>query len=97
MKRLQGKVALVIGAGSVGPGWGNGRATAVRFAKEGAKVFAVDLNEHSLRETVQRGGKGIKTFLGDATESKSVLAMVKACLQAFRRIDILVSRAARWN
>src|SRR5258707_523775 len=91
MKRLQGKVALVIGAGSVGPGWGNGRATAARFAKEGAKVFAVDLNEQSLRETVRRGGKGIKTFLGDATKSKSVSAMVKACLKAFGRIDILVN------
>ena len=42
--RLQDKVALVTGAGCVGPGWGNGRATAVRFAQEGAKVFAVDKN-----------------------------------------------------
>ena len=91
MKRLQGKVALVIGAGSVGPGWGNGRATAVRFAKEGAKVFAVDLDALALKETVRRGGKGIKTFLGDATKSKSVAAMVKACRQAFGRIDILVN------
>ena len=40
--RLQDKVAIVTGAGSVGPGWGNGRATAVRFAEEGAKIFAVD-------------------------------------------------------
>jgi NAD(P)-dependent dehydrogenase (short-subunit alcohol dehydrogenase family) len=40
--RLAGKVALVTGAGSVGPGWGNGRAIAVRFAEEGARVFGVD-------------------------------------------------------
>lgn len=40
--RLQGKIAIVTGAGSVGPGWGNGRATAVIFAQEGAQVFAVD-------------------------------------------------------
>ena len=38
--RLQDKVAIVTGAGCVGPGWGNGRATAVRFAEEGAKIFA---------------------------------------------------------
>ncbi len=40
---------------------------------------------------MRRGGKGIKTFLGDATKSKSVSAMVKACLNAFGRIDILVN------
>ena len=42
--RLAGKVALVTGAGSVGPGWGNGRAAAVLFAREGAKVVVVDLD-----------------------------------------------------
>ena len=40
--RLDGKVALAMGAGSLGPGWGNGRAIAVRFSQEGAKVFAID-------------------------------------------------------
>lgn len=40
--RLAGKVAIVTGAGCVGPGWGNGRAIAARFAEEGAQVFAVD-------------------------------------------------------
>ena len=40
--RLDGKVALITGAGSVGPGWGNGRATAVLFAREGARVIALD-------------------------------------------------------
>ena len=42
MDRLDGKVAIVTGAGCVGPGWGNGRAITVRFAQEGARVFAVD-------------------------------------------------------
>ena len=42
MKRFEGKVALVTGAGCVGPGWGNGRAVAVRLAEEGAQVVAVD-------------------------------------------------------
>ena len=91
MKRLQGKVALVAGAGSVGPGWGNGRATAVRFAQEGAKVFAVDIDESSLKETVRRAGKNLKTYCCDVTKNKDISAMVKACLKAFGRIDILVN------
>ena len=45
MNRFQDRVAIVTGAGSVGPGWGNGRAIAVRLAEEGAKVFAVDRDE----------------------------------------------------
>src|SRR5262245_30016233 len=90
MKRLQGKVALVAGAGSVGPGWGNGRATAVRFVQEGAKVFAVDLEESRLAETLKKA-KGIKTHICDVTRSKGVASMVQACLKAFGRIDILVN------
>ena len=42
--RLNGKTAIVTGAGSVGPGWGNGKAAAVLFAREGAAVFAVDID-----------------------------------------------------
>jgi NAD(P)-dependent dehydrogenase (short-subunit alcohol dehydrogenase family) len=51
-QRLQDRVAIVTGAGSVGPGWGNGRAVAVRFAEEGARVFAVDRDLDRLAETV---------------------------------------------
>ena len=49
--RLKEKVALVSGAGSSGPGWGNGKATAVLFAREGAKVLAADLNLDAAGET----------------------------------------------
>ena len=52
--RLQGRIAIVTGAGCVGPGWGNGRATAVRFGEEGAKIFAVDRDLDSIKETVER-------------------------------------------
>ena len=52
--RLAGKVALIAGAGCIGPGWGNGRAAAVMFAREGAKVFAVDKDPDSMAETVAR-------------------------------------------
>jgi len=47
--RLKDKVAIVTGAGCVGAGWGNGRATAVRFVEEGAKVFAVDRDAAALK------------------------------------------------
>ena len=92
--RLQDKVALVTGAGCIGPGWGNGRATAVLFAREGAKVFAVDKNGDSMKETLDRVaefGGTIKTHECDVTKSASVKAMIDACVDAFGRIDILVN------
>ncbi|MFL5317446.1 MAG: 3-oxoacyl-ACP reductase, partial [Microvirga sp.] len=49
--RLDNKVALVFGAGSSGPGWGNGKATAVAFAREGARVACIDLREAAAAET----------------------------------------------
>jgi hypothetical protein len=92
--RLQGKIAIVTGAGSVGPGWGNGRATCVRFAEEGAKIFAVDRNLDSTAETVERvkaAGGDIVVRQCDVTDSASVAAMVQACLDRYGRIDILVN------
>src|SRR3954468_9961908 len=92
--RLQDKVALVTGAGCIGPGWGNGRATAVLFAREGAKVFAVDKNGASMQETLDRVAKFngiIKTHECDVTQSGAVKAMIDACLAAFGRIDVLVN------
>jgi NAD(P)-dependent dehydrogenase (short-subunit alcohol dehydrogenase family) len=50
-RRLTNKVAVVFGAGSVGAGWGNGKATAVAFAREGATVVAIDLNQKAAEET----------------------------------------------
>ena len=88
--RLKGKVALIAGAGSVGPGWGNGRATTVRFVEEGASVFAADRDAKSMEETVARA-PGIATHVCDVTNGKSVAAMVEACLARFGRIDILVN------
>ncbi|KZM48878.1 SDR family NAD(P)-dependent oxidoreductase [Labrenzia sp. OB1] len=100
--RLQDKVAIVTGAGCVGPGWGNGRAVSVRFAEEGAKVFAVDLNPDALKETLERakstdGGTvnanagEIHGHICDITDGKAVVAMVEACVARFGRVDILVN------
>ncbi|MDV8070570.1 SDR family oxidoreductase [Rhodococcus sp. IEGM 1366] len=92
--RLEGKVAIVTGAGSVGPGWGNGRAAAVRFAEEGARVFAVDLHAEALEETVARfGGRNdaIVPFQCDVTDTDAVSAMVDECRSTLGAIDILVN------
>lgn len=92
--RLGGKVAIITGAGSVGPGWGNGRAAAVLFAREGAKIFAVDLDQEALAETVrtvESEGGVIRTHLCDVTDSAAVAAMVRACQAEFGRVDVLVN------
>jgi len=88
--RLKGKVALIAGAGSVGPGWGNGRATTVRFVEEGAQVFAVDRDAKGMEETVAKA-PGIATHVCDVTKGADVSAMVEACLKRFGRIDVLVN------
>nr|CAD6606369.1 NAD(P)-dependent oxidoreductase [Rhizobium sp. TCK] len=93
-RRLEGKIAIVTGAGCVGPGWGNGRATCVRFAEEGARVFAVDLRMETMTETLERtrqvGGE-IEPYLCDVTDRSAVEAMVSACQERFGAIDILVN------
>jgi NAD(P)-dependent dehydrogenase (short-subunit alcohol dehydrogenase family) len=92
MDRLKGKVAVVVGAGSIGPGWGNGKATAVTFAREGAQVLCVDRNPLAAEETVgiitKEGGKAL-AFTADVSRAGEVEAMVAACLKAFGRIDVL--------
>jgi hypothetical protein len=90
-RRFLNRVAIVTGAGSVGPGWGNGRASAVRLAEEGAKVFAVDKDEASLKETVARAAGNMQTHLCDVTRGAAVAEMVEQCLAAFGRVDILVN------
>ena len=91
-KRLEGKVALVTGAGSIGPGWGNGKAVSVLFARQGAKVLALDINAAAADETrdiIAGEGGECTIFCADVTESAEVEAAVAACLAAYGRIDIL--------
>ncbi len=92
--RLQDKVAIVTGAGSVGPGWGNGRAAAVIFAQEGAQVFAVDRDLGAMQETIALAGaasRSIAPFAADVTDAAQVEAMVAACVERFGRVDVLVN------
>lgn len=90
--RLAGKVALVVGAGSSGEGWGNGKAAAVLFARSGARILAVDRNERAAAETrdiIRSEGGTCETAQADVSASAEVAAMVEACLSHFGRIDIL--------
>ena len=92
--RLEGKVVIVTGAGCVGPGWGNGRAVAVRFAQEGAKIFAVDKSADAMRETLERldaAGAEFDSHLCDVNDSAAVKALVDACVARFGRVDVLVN------
>src|SRR3984893_10648816 len=88
MERLKGKIAVVVGAGSIGPG----KATAVTFARQGAQVFCVDRNGKAAQETVDiiagEGGKAT-AFTADVSRASDVEAMVAACLKAYGRIDVL--------
>ena len=90
--RLKEKVALVSGAGSSGPGWGNGKATAVLFAREGARVLAVDINFAAAVETkriIEAEGGVCEAVAGDVSRTDDVAAVVDACILAFGRIDVL--------
>jgi NAD(P)-dependent dehydrogenase (short-subunit alcohol dehydrogenase family) len=94
MLDLTGKVAIVTGAGSVGPGWGNGKATATLFARQGASVFLVDINEAAANETrqiIEGEGNACAVHHCDMTVAGDVQEMVQACLTRFKRIDILVN------
>lgn len=92
--RLAGRTAVISGAGSVGPGWGNGRATAVIFAREGATVYLTDRDKDSLAATAEQireeGGQA-HTHLLDVTEPDAVRAHFEEVERAAGRIDILVN------
>ena len=90
--RLDGKVALVMGAGSIGPGWGNGKAVAVLFAREGACVHCIDINADAARETadiIRSEGGDAGADCGDVSNAADVSRTVASCLERFGRIDVL--------
>src|ERR1043165_5985093 len=90
--RLKDKVAIVVGAGqSPGEGMGNGRATALTFAREGAKVLCVDHHLESAQETVALIAKHgtAAAFKADVTSSADIKALVADALARWGRIDVL--------
>jgi len=90
--RLAGKVAIVTGAGSRGPGLGNGKAAAILFAREGARVLCVDAEMTRARETVEaivaEGGVAA-AWAADVTRAADCRSMVDAAVEHWGRLDIL--------
>ena len=90
--RLEGKVSIVTGAGSRGPGFGNGKATAILFAREGAKVLIVDCVPERVQETqdiiTSEGGEA-SIFTADVTKQEDCQAMVNTAIKRYGRLDIL--------
>jgi NAD(P)-dependent dehydrogenase (short-subunit alcohol dehydrogenase family) len=91
--RLEGKVAIVVGAGQTpGDTIGNGRATAILFAREGARVLVVDREAdraHDTQQAIADEGNEARAFAVDATSAEQCQAMVQACLDAYGRVDVL--------
>lgn len=91
-ERLKGKVAIVTGAGSIGPGMGNGKATAILFAREGARVMLVDIDLEAAEETKRlidkEGGDSI-TFKADVAKSDDCKRIVETCIWTYGRVDIV--------
>jgi len=95
--RLAGRVAFVTGVGSVGPGWGNGKAIAALFAREGAKVFGVDRDagaaeagREAIMSLVAEGGD-CAVATADVSREADVVAAIEACRERFGAIDVLVN------
>jgi NAD(P)-dependent dehydrogenase (short-subunit alcohol dehydrogenase family) len=94
MLRLDGKVAFVTGAGSVGAGWGNGKATAVLMARQGATVFALDNRQEAVDETlalIQGEGGSATAHVADVTNSDEFRAAFDRCVALHGGLDILVN------
>jgi NAD(P)-dependent dehydrogenase (short-subunit alcohol dehydrogenase family) len=90
--RLKSKIAIVTGAGSRGPGLGNGKAAAILFAREGARVLCVDAKPENAEETAKaiavEGGEAA-VFAADVTRKADCEAMVKSALDRWGTVDIL--------
>src|SRR4030095_15723847 len=90
--RLDGKSAIVTGAGSRGPGLGNGKAAAILFAREGARVLCVDQVKDRAEETAglirAEGGEAVADA-ADVTRAGECLAMVRTAVEQWGGLDIL--------
>lgn len=90
--RMDGKVVVAVGGGAVAPGWGNGKAAAVLYAVEGAKVLVVDYDLAAAEDTVriirEIGGEA-SACAADATSEADVKSMMEAGLKLNGRIDVL--------
>lgn len=90
--RMNGKTVAVFGAGSSGPGWSNGKAAAVTYAREGASVACIDINGAAAQETadyiVNEGGKAI-SVTADVSKLASIETAVAEIIAAYGTISVL--------
>lgn len=94
MLDLKGKVALVMGCGSVAEGWGNGRAIATLMARQGAKVYGTDLileNAQNTQTIIREEGHDCFVTSCDVTKADDVKRVIDDCMTKYGRIDILVN------
>jgi NAD(P)-dependent dehydrogenase (short-subunit alcohol dehydrogenase family) len=93
-RELEGKTAIITGAGASGPGWGTGKATAVTFARAGAKVVLFDVNASACAATEtlidQEGGEAM-CVVGDVSCWADVQQLMKKCIERFGALDVLVN------
>ncbi len=93
--RLKGKIAIVVGAGQQpGDTIGNGRAMAISFAREGAKVMLVDKHLDSAKETksmIDKEGGESFAFMADVTNEEECQRLAEKCVEVYGKIDILVN------
>ena len=82
MTRLQGKVALITGGGT-----GIGRATAILFAREGARVAIADIDAGAGEETARLAGNGAIAIRSDVTEPDSIQGAIRTAVDTFGRLD----------
>jgi len=90
--RIKGKAALVTGAGSIGPGIGNGRATSILFAREGAQVMLIDLNLKAVKKTqnmIEKEGGECHILQADVSRPNECKDCIEECIKTYGRIDIL--------
>lgn len=91
-RRLEGKAIIVVGAGTRGEGIGNGKAAAVQFAREGAKVLCVDRDQSAAEVTANiirdEGGRA-EICIADIANPEDCKGVVDTCLKHFDRLDVL--------
>ncbi|WP_245565585.1 SDR family NAD(P)-dependent oxidoreductase [Thalassobaculum salexigens] len=90
--RMKDKVVVVAGAGSVAPGWGNGKACAVLYAREGATLYLIDRDKAAVEETarlVAQEGAKVHAEAGDLTNDDTVERLLADCVDRFGRLDVM--------
>jgi NAD(P)-dependent dehydrogenase (short-subunit alcohol dehydrogenase family) len=95
---LEGKLAVVTGCGTSGPGWGNGKAIAVLLARQGARVAGIDRDRDALEETqrlIETEGGRFHGAVGDVTDAETIGRFVKECEALSGHIDVLVNNVGR--